>query len=199
MGSGPMTTFHVVFVALALATASPAEAQVKRPAPTITSEAVSAPVAPGATTHLRLTVVLPSGLHVQSDKPRDPALIPTALTLTIPAGASILRISYPHPTDLRQAGGGEPLAVFSGTFVIDVELAIARSATSGTLEIPGTLRYQSCTEQVCFPPARAPVTWRVKVSPPQRRVGRLGPHCPRGILGPLAFKQETTCPPSSMN
>ena len=158
-----MTAARVAVVALALATASPAGAQIKRPAPTITLE-LSAPVAPGATTHLRLTVVLPSGLHVQSDTPRDPALIPTALTFTVPAGASVVRIRYPKATDLAQAGGGAALAVFSGTFVIDAELAIARTAKSGTLDIPGELRYQSCTDQVCFPPSRVPVKWRVKVT-----------------------------------
>jgi hypothetical protein len=100
---------------------------------------------------------------VQSNKPRDPALIPTALTITPPAGVRVVRTTYPKATDLAQPGGGAPLAVFSSTFVIDTEIALARPVDPGTLTIPGELRYQSCTDQVCFPPSREAVSWRLTV------------------------------------
>jgi len=150
-------------LALSFVVAAAASAQVRRPAPTLSTAVTSPRVAPGSTAHLRLKVALPPGLHVQSDKPRDPALIPTKLSLTPPSGVSILRISYPKATDLVQPGVGAPLAVFSGTFVVDAEIALTRTVDPGALNIPGELRYQSCTDQVCFPPSRAAVSWRLTV------------------------------------
>jgi DsbC/DsbD-like thiol-disulfide interchange protein len=156
-------TARLSILLAALAAASTASAQVHRPTPTITTEIASARVKPGASARLRLKVALPSGLHVQSNKPRDPALIPTALTLRVPPGVTVLRTTYPKPTDLAQPGRGEPLSVFSGSFTIDIDLALATSVRPGALEVPGELRYQSCTDQVCFPPSRAAVTWHLKV------------------------------------
>ena len=159
-----MNAAHFVVVALALA-AVDAPPQVTRPVPTITAVAPTAATVAGSTVEVTVNVVLPEGLHVQSDKPRDPALIPTALTIQPPAGVSVRRIVYPKAKDLRQAGASAPLAVFSGTFDIDVQLSVARGVKTGPLRIPGELRYQSCTEQVCFPPSRAPVTWTIRVKP----------------------------------
>lgn len=162
-----MRSFRCLCIAVAalLSTSVHADAQVKRPAPTITTEVPPGGASPGAAVRLRLRIVLPSGLHVQSDKPRDPSLIPAKLSLTPPSGVSIVRTTYPTATDLAQPGGTEPLAVFSGTFTIDVDVAIAKSVQPGTVVVPGELRYQLCTDQVCFPPSRATVTWRVKVKP----------------------------------
>src|SRR4051812_47822647 len=42
----------------------------------------------GSETRLALQVTLPDGYHVQSDKPRDPNLIPTVLTVEVPQGVT---------------------------------------------------------------------------------------------------------------
>jgi DsbC/DsbD-like thiol-disulfide interchange protein len=143
---------------------APVNAQVKRPTPTVTAEAVPGGVSPGSSARLRLKIVLPPGLHVQSDKPRDPSLVQTKLSLTPPSGVSIGRTTYPKPMDLAQPGGSEPLSVFSGTFTIEVPIGIGKPMQAGTITIPGELRYQSCTDQVCFPPSRALLSWRVTVT-----------------------------------
>ena len=73
----------------------------------------------------RCKVSLPEGLHTQSNKPRDPLLIPTELTIDAPAGVTVKEIVFPPSTDLKQAGQDQPLAVFEQTFAIGVQLAIA--------------------------------------------------------------------------
>jgi hypothetical protein len=161
-----MTNARVSVVAIAFAggliIAVPASAQPRRPVPSFETQVVPAHVRPGQTTRLRLKVILPEGLHVQSNKPRDEALIPTVLTVPASAGLSIVRRIYPKASDLDQPGGGEPLAGFSGTFFIDVDVTVPSSQRPGTFDVPGELRYQSCTVQVCFPPSRAEVSWRVR-------------------------------------
>jgi hypothetical protein len=66
--------FSVLFVL----TATVAAAQ--PPRATVTPFAESA-AAVGGTARLALSVSLPEKLHVQSDRPRDPSLIPTVLTV----------------------------------------------------------------------------------------------------------------------
>ena len=51
---------------------------------------------------LALKVSLPEGLHTQSNKPRDPLLIPTELTIDAPDGVTVKEIVFPPSTDLKQ-------------------------------------------------------------------------------------------------
>src|SRR5262245_18961667 len=56
-----------------------------------------------------LRIRLPSGFHVQSDKPRDPSLIPMTLTIDPPPGVSVAELVFPPATDLKQLGQSQPL------------------------------------------------------------------------------------------
>ena len=47
-----------------------------------------------------LKVTLPAGFHVQSDAPLDPALVPTALTLTPPAGVTVEELIGMEPSQI---------------------------------------------------------------------------------------------------
>jgi DsbC/DsbD-like thiol-disulfide interchange protein len=155
-----MKRITIVRLVLAFAAVtSLAAAQVPKPSPVLSTE-VSRP-ASGRTTRLSLRVQLPKEVHVQSDRPRDPLLVPTALTLAPPAGVTVARVTYPVPSDLAQPGRPTPLAVFSDAFVIDVDVTVD---TPGPVTIPGQLRYQACTDKVCFAPAKAAVEWEISVS-----------------------------------
>ena len=110
-------------------------------------------------------MTLPEGLHVQSDAPRDPSLIPTVLTVEAPSGVTVGKLIYPNPTDFEQAGQPQPLAVFEHEFVTGAELAIAADAPPGELVIPGRLRYQACDDRLCFAPQTATFEWKIRVAP----------------------------------
>ena len=150
------TTLLAAGVAMGLTTAA-VSAQVLRPKAEVVPTA-PATLAAGREATLTVTVKLPGSIHVQADKPRDAALIPTALTLDPPPGVSVARIEYPKAEDLVQAGQSRPLAVFGPAFTIAVTVNVA-PGLAGPLTIPGTLRYQACDTNVCYPPAKASVTW----------------------------------------
>ena len=118
----------------------------------------------GGTARLVLRVALPKGFHVQADKPRDPALVPTVLTVTAPKGTSVLGVTYPKPVDLKQAGAPQPLAVFEEVFEIVVRLRLQPSVTPGKLTVPASLRYQACNDSICFIPTKADTSWTMEVS-----------------------------------
>jgi DsbC/DsbD-like thiol-disulfide interchange protein len=152
-------------VAIAASQVPVLHAQMKRPkaelTPTITTPAAA--VQPGKVVQVALKVALPATVHVQSDKPRDPAFIPTVLTIDAPAGVTVGKIKYPAARDLKQEGSSTPLAVFGPEFTITVDLTLAKTATAGDLVVPLHLKYQACDEQVCYPPAKADAQWTLSV------------------------------------
>ena len=122
-------------------------------------------VAPGSRTRLALAVSLPPKLHVQSDKPRDPLLIPTVLMVEPPSHVEVTNLIYPHPSDFTLEGQTEPLLVFGNEFVVGAEIHLASSAAAGELVIPGRFRYQACDDKVCFQPRTERVEWTLRVAP----------------------------------
>jgi hypothetical protein len=149
--------------AIVVSIAPPLAAQSGRPRAEVTPVVDTTPVNAGAPATLTLNVRLPKDIHVQSNKPRDPLLIPTSLAIEAPAGISVESIEYPKASDLAQPGRKEPLAVFGSEFAITAKVSLAAGVPAGDLKVPGTLRYQACNDTVCFPPTRATTEWILSV------------------------------------
>lgn len=155
---------RLVVTALVLAASVlPAGAQLRRIPIEIVALTESASVRAGSTVKGALQVTLPEGLHVQSNKPRDPALIPTELLLEPPTGVSGVEVVFPKAVDFPQEGLPEPLLVFDREFTIGVQLAFAGTLPAGPLTIPFELRYQACDDKVCFAPSSKKGEWTVEV------------------------------------
>jgi cytochrome c biogenesis protein CcdA len=125
-------------------------------------------VTPGSDVRVALEVHLPEGYHMNSNKPRDPMLIPVVLTVpspdqSLPAGITVSEIVFPQPTDLTQRGADQPLSVFERNFAIGVVLKVDAGVAPGTITIPARLRYQACDETMCYIPTRAETGWTFTV------------------------------------
>jgi cytochrome c biogenesis protein CcdA len=126
-------------------------------------------ITPGSELHVALQVELPEGFHMNSNRPRDPMLIPVVLSipptadLQLPAGVTVSEIVFPAPTDLAQRGSDQPLRVFERQFAIGVTLKVAASATPGRITVPARLRYQACDETMCYIPTRIETGWEFTV------------------------------------
>ena len=163
-GKGESRIPVLICGALAL-TSAVASAQLRRPKAEVTPVVERPALRAGERARVALKVSLPDGLHTQSNKPRDPTLIPTVLTIDAPAGVTVEEIVFPAPTDLTQAGQDQPLAVFEQTFAIGVQLSLASTLPAGDLVVPVRLRYQACDANLCYPPANADVQWALHVDP----------------------------------
>jgi cytochrome c biogenesis protein CcdA/thiol-disulfide isomerase/thioredoxin len=145
--------------------AAPAHAQLRGVEAEITPLLEADGVHAGTSVRAALQIRLPEGFHVNSNRPRDPLLIPIVLAIQPPPGVTFAEIVYPTPTDLRQQGASEPLSVFEREFAIGVRLDLAPDLRPGVLAVPGTLRYQACDERVCYRPMTVAVTWPLNVVP----------------------------------
>ena len=185
-----MRTASLTLVVLCVASAAHAQLRgIKADAtPLVGSDGVHA----GTDVHLALQVSLPPGFHVQSNKPRDPLLIATELTVDSPAGVSVAEVVFPTPVDLKQTGADQPLAVFEQTFSVGVRVAVARGAT-GEIVVPARLRYQACDDKTCFAPTKLTTQWTLRVVPATTPTRPLN----RDVIDRIAFGRGET-PASSV-
>jgi hypothetical protein len=155
----------VAFIVVLVAAASSLQAQLKAPRAELTTAVETARVRAGRPATIVLKVALPPEIHVQSDKPRDPAFFPTVLKLAPPPGVSVASTTYPPAVDFTQEGQPAPLAVFEKTFTVSVKVDVAASVTPGPLVVPGRFDYQACDERVCYRPVKTDVQWTLTVAP----------------------------------
>lgn len=106
-----------------------------------------------------VTMDIPAGLHVQSNKPLDKFLIATKLDVETPAGMKVGPISYPRALMRKLKFSKGMVAVYEGKSVVRFNVTVPPSYAGGSGEIKGKLRFQACDDESCFPP----VTREVKM------------------------------------
>jgi len=155
-------------LALALGWAVPAGAQQgaapPRAATLVKVAAAPARIAAGGTAAAVVTLEIAPHWHVNANPPSPDYLIPTTVTLKGAAGVTAGHVTYPPGRPVRLAFDENALSVYSGSATIRVALAAARGAANGTRRLAGTLRFQSCNDEVCLAPASVPFTLEVTVS-----------------------------------
>jgi cytochrome c biogenesis protein CcdA len=176
---------------LLLASSAPAGAQLLGgPTANLTPIVESRAVA-GETVRGALRVQLPEGLHVQSDQPRDPLLIPTVVGIDPPEGVRAVEAVFPEPFEFLVLD--DALDVFEHDFSIGVAFVVADDVPSGPLVVPARVQYQACNDSVCFPPVRVDLSWTLDVVPAGTPVTRSNDE----VLGPIAF--GTGSPPPGVS
>ena len=108
----------------------------------------------GATAPLGLRFRLAAGHHTNSNKPTDEFLIPLKLTWDLAASPplAVMAVEYPAGKLEKYAFSEKPLSVYSGEFVVTTRFKVAADAPKGQQTVNGKLRYQACSDTMCFPP-----------------------------------------------
>lgn len=118
----------------------------------------------GATLDLTATATVARGWHVNAHRPTEKFLIPTVLTLTLPAGVSAAPVQYPAPKTQRFAFAGDlELLVYEGAVPLTTTLTIPADFAADALVVEAVLRYQACDNTTCLPPASAVAELRLPV------------------------------------
>ena len=141
----------------------------ERPKATVTPIVERDRIRAGSTARAALRVSLPEKYHVQSNKPRDPSLIPTVLSVAATGGVTVEEIVYPKSTEIQQLG--QALDVFEREFPIGVVLKIAAGTSPGAISVPVRLRYQACDDTTCYAPLTADSNWTLQVVAPTASIG----------------------------
>jgi DsbC/DsbD-like thiol-disulfide interchange protein len=102
----------------------------------------------------RATVVLeiPRGYHVHSNRPLEKFLIATQLKVEAHNGLRVGPVSYPRALLRNLKFSKNRVAVYEGRVTMRFSVAVPRNFPAGSTELKAKVRYQSCDDEVCFPP-----------------------------------------------
>jgi hypothetical protein len=96
---------------------------------------------------------IPNGYHVNSNRPGNKFSIGTALKIDAPGGIRVGPVSYPRAQVRKFSFSEDSVAVFEGRAVLRFNVTVPANYQVGVTQLRVRLKYQSCTDEVCFPPA----------------------------------------------
>ncbi|MGE5439760.1 MAG: cytochrome c biogenesis protein CcdA [Bacteroidota bacterium] len=114
--------------------------------------------AAGSKVKLTARVSIESSWHINSNKPNEDYLIPTALTLDKaknPARLQLTSVRYPAAKNIKFEFSETPVSVYEGEVTINAELQVPADAKPGKYPVKLVLNYQSCNNNTCLPPSAA--------------------------------------------
>ncbi|HUR36774.1 MAG TPA: protein-disulfide reductase DsbD N-terminal domain-containing protein [Terriglobales bacterium] len=104
------------------------------------------------------------GFHVNSNKPSSDLLIPTEIKFEPQAGILIGKIAYPAGEEFELSfSPKQKLSVYQGNVAVTVPLSAAKRTKPGIYALRGSLSYQACNDNACFPPKTAPFELNIQV------------------------------------
>lgn len=118
----------------------------------------------GRTAKAVVEMDIPGGFHVHSNKPLEKFLIGTQLKVDAPAGVRVSAVSYPRAILRSLKFSKNRVAVFEGRATMRFNVTVPTSFGSDSARLKATLRYQSCNDELCFPPQIREVWINVKVN-----------------------------------
>jgi DsbC/DsbD-like thiol-disulfide interchange protein len=106
----------------------------------------------GRTVQGTIVMDIPSGYHVNSNRPLERFLIATQLQIEAPKGIRVGPILYPFPLLRSLKFSKSKVSVFEGRTTIRFRVTVPRNFTGDSVELKARLRFQSCNDDACFPP-----------------------------------------------
>ena len=106
----------------------------------------------GRTVKATVVIDIPHGYHVHSNRPLEKFLIATKLDVEAPNGIRVGPVTYPRALLRNFKFSKNRVAVYEGRVVMRFSLTVLNNFSGGSAEIKAKVRYQSCNDEVCFPP-----------------------------------------------
>lgn len=105
---------------------------------------------------------IPGGLHVNSNRPNTEYAIPTVVKVSA-SGAKTGTVMYPRGKNRKFEFSDDTLNVYENRAVFNFIVAVPKNFKGNAVKVNAVVRYQACTEQVCYPPKSKEITLTAKV------------------------------------
>jgi len=119
-------------------------------------------VARGGSVKGTVSLSIPGGLHVNSNRPNSQYAIPTSIRVSA-VGAKTGAVTYPRGRNRKFQFSEDTLNVYEGTVSFSFNLTVPASFKGNTVKVRAVVRYQACTDEVCYPPRSKEVTLTARV------------------------------------
>lgn len=121
------------------------------------------PAQQGSSFQAAVVMDIPEGLHANSNQPGQKFLIPTTVKVSAPKGFRVTPVSYPRGASRRFKFSDQPLNVYEGRAVFRFNVSVPANQPLGVETVRVNVRFQSCNEEACFPPATRDLALRIAV------------------------------------
>ncbi len=109
-----------------------------------------------------ITMTLPEGLHVNSNKPPGEFALPTVVKVSA-AGAKVGKIIYPRGKVKKFAFSEDIFNVYESSTTFSFNLKIPANFKGKIVRVNAVIKYQACTNEVCYPPAQKKIAFTAGV------------------------------------
>ena len=110
----------------------------------------------GSSFQAAVVLDIPGGLHVNANKPLGKYSVPTVVKVDAPRGFRVTPVTYPRGSVRTFSFGGTDaarIAVYEGRPVFRFNVSVPANQPFGVETVRVSVRFQSCTDEVCYPPA----------------------------------------------
>jgi len=119
-------------------------------------------VARGASAKGSVVLSIPGGLHVNSSRPNSQYAIATNVRVS-GSGVKTSAIRYPAGRNRKFSFSENEINVYEGRTVFPFSVTVPANYSGDSIKVRAVVKYQACTEEVCYPPKTKEVTLTAKV------------------------------------
>jgi DsbC/DsbD-like thiol-disulfide interchange protein len=131
-------------------------------AQTVSGSIAGGAVNKGAAGRGTIVLEIPGGLHVNSNRPASEYAIPTTVRVTAP-GARVGAVRFPAGRNRKFQFSERAINVYEGRVSFPFTVTVPASFRGDTLRVRAVVRYQACTDEVCYPPKTKEITITARV------------------------------------
>lgn len=95
---------------------------------------------------------IPGNLHVNSFRPKSQYAIPTRVSVSGARGVRAYGVTYPPGKTRKFSFSDTPINVYEGRVVFGFKVRVPGNYRGNTIRVKANVRYQACTDEVCYPP-----------------------------------------------
>ena len=120
-------------------------------------------VAAGKAAKATVYLSVPGGLHVNSSRPGSEYAIATRVTATSERGVKIGPVNYPRGKNRKFGFSEDTINVYEGRTPFTFNVTVPANYRKMSVKVNVSVRYQACTNEVCYPPKTKKVTMTATV------------------------------------
>jgi len=106
----------------------------------------------GRVVQAAIVIDIPQGLHINSSRPLEKYLIATQLRIEAPSGVRVGPVAYPRASLRSFKFSRKQLSVYEGRAILRFNVTVPANYQGSEAVLKAHVRFQSCNDEVCFPP-----------------------------------------------
>ena len=132
-------------------------------AQTVTGSIGKGSVERGKATRGTIVLSIPGNLHVNSSRPASEYAIPTVVRVSGTSGVKVSGLTYPKGVNRKFEFSESTINVYEGRVSFPFTVTVPASYKGKTIKLNASVKYQACTNEVCYPPKTKNITLTANV------------------------------------